>query len=194
MSGIKQLSFDKATFFLIAITIGLCSAAESTLESPCLRKCPLKKLTPEILQNCINTCITQGHCGGNRLNGECISSSNEKLSCANGCEIAYYTSTVNQCKADCDEGNKPGCMYVHSNIENFFQKCGNCEEEMCNEQQPSLDACYDGCELAASFPNFYQYVEASQETCVQDDIPRFLFGGQSNMVRKGSESAMCNFG
>ena len=186
MSGIKLSYFNYLVFLFTIITIGLRVAAEFPLESPCFRRCPVKKLTPEILQQCIDECKTKGHCGGNRLNGECPDSSNEMLSCAHGCEIAYYRSTVDQCKADCDQGNESGCMYVHPNIENSFQKCGDCQETC--DIQPDTNSCHDGCDAAALFPDFYQYVEVSQETCVQDDIPRFLFGGQSNMVRNGFES------
>ncbi|OEU20207.1 hypothetical protein FRACYDRAFT_236278 [Fragilariopsis cylindrus CCMP1102] len=61
---------------------------------PCLRSCPNQNiLTSQILQKCINLCQTQGltpRCCGNRLNGEATQTSSGKLSCSNGCEMAYY--------------------------------------------------------------------------------------------------------
>lgn len=81
-------------------------------------------------------------------------SSNQRLSCANGCEIAYHRSSVNQCKADCREGNKNGCSYDHPNIATVFRKCGTCQQG-CNKW-PDEDACEDGCDFASNFPEFYQ--------------------------------------
>lgn len=104
-----------------------------------------------------------------------------QLSCANGCEIAYHRSTVAECKADCAEGNQSGCEYFHPNIKNPFSMCYECQEG-CNKW-PADNACSDGCDFAAGLQEFYQFVETPAGTCDQDILPRFLFAGQSNMVR-----------
>ena len=164
-------------FCLAFIIIG----AEFPLENPCLQSCSVEDISATILQKCIDQCMTLNHCCGNRLNGEAPFTSNMRLSCANGCEIAYYRSTVAECKADCAEGNQHGCEYNHPNIASNFEKCFECQESC--DKYPDEGACSDGCDFAANFPEFYQYEEAPEGTCEQDDIPRFLFSGQSNMVR-----------
>ena len=175
----KSQSFRIQTFVFSAITIIILVAADFPLQNPCLQTCGIAS---SVLQKCIDQCATVGYYCGNRLNGECPNSSNQRLSCANGCEIAYYRSNVAQCKADCDVGNRRGCQYTHPNIEKPFRKCGVCQEG--GDERSGFNACKDGCDLASDFPEYYQYVEVPRGSCVQDDIPRFLFGGQSNMVRK----------
>ncbi len=156
--------------------------AEFPLEDPCLETCDdggVETLTASTLQTCIDKCLTLDHCCGNRLNGEDPATAAQMLSCANGCEIAYYRSSVAECKADCQEGNnQAGCEYNHPNILQPFDICQTCA---C-DKWPAEDACSTGCDLAAELPEFYQYEEAPvTSTCEQDDVPRFLFAGQSNM-------------
>lgn len=161
--------------------LALMVTADFPLENPCIQSCNVDELKATVLQQCIDKCKTLGHCCGNRLNGECPASSNQRLSCANGCEIAYHRSTKWQCKQDCANGNMNGCEYNHPNIMSTFHKCGDCQEGC--DKWPDLNACEDGCELAATLPQFYQYVDTSDASCSnQDNIPRFLFAGQSNMV------------
>ena len=156
--------------------------ADFPLSDPCLKPCSNSDITATILQTCIDKCAPLGHCCGNRLNGEAPYSSAERLSCANGCEIAYYRSTVDECKADCAavRSLENACFYKHPNIKKTFENCNSCQEGCLF--WPDDNACSDGCELAADLPEFYQY-EEPVDTCEQDDIPRFLFAGQSNMVR-----------
>lgn len=150
-----------------------------TLEksSPCLATCdPKDSLTADTLQKCVDRCSAAGHCCGNRLYGEDTTSSAMKLSCANGCEIAFYSRKVDQCKSHCRAGNEGICEYKHPAIPDVFQMCFECA---CGEW-PASDACDYGCEQAKNFPEFYQY-DGGDATCETEDIPRFLFGGQSNM-------------
>jgi hypothetical protein len=184
--GILQLLTLLAT--IISYSYLLSPVAAFPLESPCLQSCANDEITASILQKCINQCLTLNHCGGNRLNDECKETSNQKLSCANGCEIAYYRSTVEECKSDCADGNSNnGCDYKHPNIPSTFKKCGICQAGC--DQGPELSACSDGCDLAAQFEQNYQHNETVQGNfCKQDDIPRFLFAGQSNMVRLQKKS------
>ncbi len=121
-------------------------AADFPLDSPCFQTCSIDDITANTLQKCIDLCKPLGHCCGNRLNGECPDSSAMRLSCANGCEIAYYRSTVAQCKADCSTGNNLNeCEYYHPNISSPFQMCGECQNGC--DKWPDLDACQDGCEV-----------------------------------------------
>ena len=161
--------------------------AEFPLDNPCLQTCANTELKASVLQKCVDICLENGFCYGNRLaEGACTVTAANLLSCSNGCEIAYYSSSVDQCKAYCVEGNDAFCEYFHPYISNPFGKCWDCPE--C-DVWPPLDACSTGCDYAAEFEDFYQFIEPSEEgSCEQDDIPRFLFAGQSNMV---SESC-CN--
>jgi hypothetical protein len=251
----KHASSILSAFFYITATASIASGFP--LKDPCLQTCSNDEITSTILQTCIDQCMMMGHCSGNRLNGECPASSNRRLSCANGCEIAFYTSTVDECKAGCDDGNtQKSCDYKHPNINNPFSMCAQCKEEcdesfeisgltracgstpamrlscdhgceipyrklsfhecragcdnrrtgqtcaykypdvdnpfpICGEcgdgidQSPRISACSDGCDIAASNPMFYKYVEVPEATCNHTNKPRFLFAGQSNMVRKG---------
>lgn len=147
------------------------------LEQPCLRTCANEEITANILQKCVDHCMLLGHQCGNRLNGE-PSASDTRLSCANGCEIAFYSSNVKECKADCGSNRYSNtCYWKHPIIESPFLKCGDeCEEA-------HTDSCSDGCDVAASLQEYYQYIpEGNCEGYT--DVPRFLFAGQSNMVRR----------
>ena len=156
--------------------------ADFPLLDPCLQTCVQNDITANILQTCIDKCEPLGHCCGNRLNGEAPFSSNRRLSCANGCEIAYYRTTVDECKVDCAAVlSSDECAYTHPNIERPFKICKKCQEGC--PLWPDDNACSDGCEQAAELPEFYKYVELP-DICEQNDIPRFLFAGQSNMVRQ----------
>jgi hypothetical protein len=167
----------------LCTTVTVSAASGFPLEDPCLRTCSNDDITSTILQTCIDQCMMMGHCSGNRLNGECLVSSDKRLSCANGCEIAFYTSTVDECKSACDDGNTlQKCHYKHPNINTLFNMCGKCEEG-CDES-PEINACSDGCDIAASTSEFYKYVKVPEGVCNHTSKPRFLFGGQSNMVRK----------
>ena len=80
-------------------------------------------LSADLLQTCIDKCHEEeGLCCGNRLNGEAPHSSNNRLSCANGCEIAYYSESVSECKGYCAFGNDASCDYNHPIIEISFSK------------------------------------------------------------------------
>jgi len=153
----------------------------------CLQSCSADNvLTAEKLQKCVNKCFEQGSCCGNRLNGEDTESSNQRLSCANGCEIAYYSTDVAQCKWHCDEsGDQQGCEYKHPLIKTFG-KCGVDCSANC-DGWPKVSACSDGCELAESLEDFYEY-DDDDDSCQTDDIPRFLFAGQSNMVGNSNQN------
>jgi len=163
--------------------------ADFPLKNPCLQTCANTDITAEILQKCVDRCAKNaGSCCGNRLDGDEWTSSNY-LSCANGCEIAYYRSTVSQCKADCYVGNKANCMYKHPNIAKTFGKCYHCS---CGEETKSYE-CNRGCDEAANLPEYYQYVEPEEAVCDQDDVPRFLFAGQSNMEGWSGEALEGSF-
>jgi len=144
--------------------------------SPCLTTCdPKDTLKAETLQKCVDKCFEKGFCCGNRLFGEDIYSSNQMLSCANGCEIAFYSSKVSECKGHCTAGRQV-CQYKHPAIPDAFNLCNECE---CGKW-PATNECAYGCEQADLFPEFYQYT-GGDTRCETENIPRFLFGGQSNM-------------
>jgi hypothetical protein len=180
-----KAGFAVRIVFLKAILSSIASGFP--LENPCLETCNSDAdITAEILQTCIEKCMISGDCCGNRLNGEAPHSSNARLSCANGCEIAYYRATVKECKADCAVGNDPEiCEYNHPNIKTPFSMCWNCQEGC--DGWPDSKACEDGCDFAKELPEFYKYVEKPGGSCDYDDIPRFLFAGQSNMVRSKND-------
>jgi hypothetical protein len=170
-------------FHLLLIALFAFITAGFPLDDPYLVPCTSDiRISPAILQTCIDKCLAKGHSCSNRLllnGGECDynTSSAMRLSCAHGCEIAYYTSTVDKCKAYCDHGNsQQTCAYKHPTIDTPFSMCGReCGDDQRNQQSsPKINACSDGCEFAAATSEFYRFVE----------IPRFLFAGQSNMVRK----------
>jgi len=114
------------------------------------------QLTSLFPQRCIDECEKQGFCCGNRLNGEAPHTSAERLSCSNGCEIAYYSADVFECKDYCEEGNQEGCSYKHPLIATKFSKYKSCQEG-CNGS-PSLQNI--GCEEATKL-NFYNQLETS---------------------------------
>jgi len=110
-------------------------------------------LTPTLLQTCIEECQEEGFCCGNRLNGEAPTTSNNRLSCANGCEIAYYSKDVAECQSYCEEGNDEGCEWKHPLIEMVFKKCRDCQEGCPG--WPAAEACSTGCDKAQSIDGFY---------------------------------------
>jgi len=119
----------------------------------------LGPLTASILQTCIDLCQDNGHCCGNRLNLEVIGSSHNLLSCAIGCEIAYYEKTVRSCKSRCKVGNKQDCFYKHPIIGSLV-KCQACQPGC--EGSTSTDECSKGCDLAATIDDYY-YVSGPLE-------------------------------
>jgi hypothetical protein len=145
------------------------------LDDPYLVQCASEEegISATVLQTCVDQCLANGHSCGNRLNGGCDSTSTMRLSCAHGCEIAYYTPTVDKCKASCNYGNKQNCYYKHPNIDTPFSMCAECGD-VSDQSLTEIQACSDGCDFAATNSEFYTYVKK----------PRFLFAGQSNMVRK----------
>lgn len=110
-------------------------------------------LNYHLLEKCINRCKKEGFCCGNRLNGEALSSSWNKLSCANGCEIAYHSNSKSECKASCDTGNQKECTYKHPGIKETFQKCMNCQEGCTGSI--TGDQCSVGCDKAEKIKGFY---------------------------------------
>jgi len=177
---------------LFACSLSLITAARSIdqdephylsrklVNPPCLESCDENgSITAEILQKCVEKCSSVDYCCGNRLvttDGE--DSSNSFLSCANGCEIAYYSTTVEECKEHCQMGNEAKwCIYDHP-LTDRFKKCGECAS--CNEStEVGSTDCRDGCIKASFLDDFYAYdVNVCSGT---EDIPRFLFAGQSNM-------------
>eukprot|EP00551_Chaetoceros_affinis_P009589 CAMPEP_0203674432 /NCGR_PEP_ID=MMETSP0090-20130426/16167_1 /ASSEMBLY_ACC=CAM_ASM_001088 /TAXON_ID=426623 /ORGANISM="Chaetoceros affinis, Strain CCMP159" /LENGTH=473 /DNA_ID=CAMNT_0050540305 /DNA_START=66 /DNA_END=1487 /DNA_ORIENTATION=+ len=185
----KYYSFASLSLFThCTLLLPSLTPAQFPLENPCLQTCSITDITPETLQTCVDKCFDAGHCCGNRLVDDPNTAAN-LLSCANGCEIAYYRSTVEQCKADCVVGNNMDCEYQHPNIPKMFDKCYTCN---CQEWPP-MDACEQGCELAATLEDFYQYVEPTPGSCDQEQIPRFLFGGQSNMEGSSDQALPGSF-
>eukprot|EP00536_Pseudo-nitzschia_multiseries_P005126 jgi/Psemu1/285561/fgenesh1_pg.93_\ len=117
---------------------------------------PKDVLNYNLLQKCIDNCQAKGYCCGNRLNGESITSSFNYLSCANGCEIAFYSNSVAECKQQCTKGNAEACTYSHKDIFVPFEKCFNCQEGC--DTGVSEEECSVGCEEAATIDNkFYRY-------------------------------------
>ena len=60
----------------------------------------------ELLQTCVEECNKSGYCCGNRLDDTLRedwggTSGWQKMSCSNGCEMAYYAKDVTQCKYHC---------------------------------------------------------------------------------------------
>ena len=80
------------------------------------------KLNADLLQICIDECAKAGFdCYGNRLNGENSNgTSSDTLSCADGCEIAYYSKNVTDCKEGCASGESKPCEYKLPLIEMPF--------------------------------------------------------------------------
>jgi len=155
----------------------------STLGNPpCLQSC--RVLTYETLQKCVDRCEDLGHCCGNRLDtGDNDGhSANGLLSCANGCELAFHSTTVAECELGCDNGNEfDDCEYKHPFI-NIFSKCDECVCKKDPEISPT--DCRDGCFQAKELDEFYY----DRGGCATEDIPRFLFAGQSNMVGSPKEA------
>lgn len=167
-------------FIMLALSVNIVFGGSKNFPSgSCLKPCGIPDIMATTLQKCIDLCNANGHCDSNRLSNDCASSSNKVLSCANGCEIAYHRSKVSECKWDCQNGASDSCWYYHPNILTPFTKCGACQEGC--DTFPDRNSCSAGCDLAATLPEFYKYKEVS---CSPDNIPRFLFAGQSNMVRR----------
>lgn len=171
--------FVQCIILVLSVNIVAAGSKNFPLDNPCLKPCGVPDITATTLQKCIDLCNANGHCDSNRLSNDCTSSSNKVLSCANGCEIAYHRSKVSECKWDCQNGALDSCWYYHPNILTPFTKCGACQEGC--DTFPDRKSCSAGCDLAATLPEFYKYKEVS---CSPDNIPRFLFAGQSNMVRR----------
>mmetsp|Transcript_17125 Transcript_17125/g.20365 ORF Transcript_17125/g.20365 Transcript_17125/m.20365 type:complete len:478 (-) Transcript_17125:280-1713(-) len=176
----------------LPLIIAVASTAEDTPHylphtlgnPPCLRSCSRSNdvLTYDTLQKCVDRCADLGHCCRNRLDtGDDVEDSSDGLlSCANGCEIAFFSTTVDACELQCEDGNNfDGCDYKHPNpFTKLFDKCGDCD---CNKYYAvSSTDCRDGCRQAETLDEFYNYTDIGG--CVTEDIPRFLFAGQSNMV------------
>ena len=141
-------------------------------DPPCLKSCD-SVVFADTLQKCVDRCFKEGHCCGNRHYGQDTASGCMMPSCANGCEIAFFSSKESECKGHCAEA-KQNCEYKHPFITDPFEMCDDCDCDKC----PSSDACNYGCEQAKSFEEFYQHDDV---VCDTEDIPRFLFAGQSNM-------------
>jgi len=151
----------------------------STLE-PCFLTCHSETISAEILQECVDLCKSEGYCCGNRLNGEAPDTPATILSCANGCEIAFYSEVKSDCTTSCASGNSNSCTYTHPFIDKAFSKCGQCQSE-CNVggiYWPSQGACDSGCDAATNLNEFYKFTEPQ---CAPQK-PRFLSAGESNMI------------
>jgi len=136
----------------------------------------------------VDLCKSEGYCCGNRLNGEAPDTSATLLSCANGCEIAFYSEVKSDCKRSCASGNANTCTYAHPFINRAFSKCGECQSE-CNVggiYWPSQGACDSGCDAAANLHEFYRFT--GQQCAPQK--PRFLFAGQSNMLGHSDDAKL----
>jgi len=145
-------------------------------------------LSANLLQTCIDKCHEEPDlCCGNRLNGEAPNSSNNRLSCANGCEIAYYSENISECKAYCEFGNDASCDYDHPVIQMPFSKCGSCQEG-CDGWPPS-NACDIGCDKAKDLNEFYN-------PCF--DYPDWEYKGQNGKSCIGwvseDENERCGYG
>jgi len=154
-------------------------APTGTDDTPCFLTCYSETISAEILQECVDLCKSEGYCCGNRLNGEAPDSSATTLSCANGCEIAFYSEVKSDCTTSCASGNANTCTYAHPFINRPFSKCGQCQSE-CNVggiYWPPQDACGSGCDAATNLNEFYKFTGPQ---CAPQK-PRFLFAGQSNM-------------
>jgi len=175
------LKFNSNAILIWFATYATYARANKT-DSPCLSTCSGdgSGLTYDTLQKCVDKCFEAGHCCGNRLDGVDTASSNQRLSCANGCEMAFYSSEVSQCKQHCS--NRNICEYKHPAIRDPFRMCGSCD---CG-QWPEDNACDYGCDQAELFSEFYQYSEDAG--CETEEIPRFLFAGQSNMEGNTEEA------
>ena len=101
------------------------------------------------------------------------------MSCANGCELAYYSSNLHECAEYCTDGNTSDCTYSNPLIDQQFEKCGSCQNG-CSKYQTDGE-CFTGCELAANVPDFYSIKRKMADEAFLD-VPRFLFAGQSNMI------------
>jgi len=113
------------------------------------------------------------------------------LSCANGCELAYYSSNLYECAKYCTNGNTSECTYSNPLIDQPFEKCGSCQNG-CSEEQTDGE-CFTGCELATNVPDFYGIKrEMADEPFL--DVPRFLFAGQSNMIGHSRQAMPTLFG
>ena len=142
----------KYPFHLVFFHILTSVVADFPLEDPCLQRCPIIDIRASVLQKCVDRCLENGFCFGNRLaEGACTDTTDRLLSCSNGCEIAFYSTSVGQCKDYCVEGNGSSCKYTHPFISQPFKKCWDCNE--C-ETPPHKDACSSGCEYAAEFEEY----------------------------------------
>jgi len=131
------------------------------------------------------------------LNGEDPATGNARLSCANGCEIAFHVANVGECKQQCREGTG-SCIYKPNWLEAVkgkpFFTCGVCSDPSCPIDAPypsnavattTVDgngnttndaiatttddarSCLDGCDHAATLPAFY--TDRVQDRYYNDD-------------------------
>lgn len=113
------------------------------------------------------------------------SSADRKLSCANGCEIAFYSKSLGECERSCEEGNsRDSCNYMNPLIRSQFDLCHGCQDTLSCSSPIQPNECAIGCQLAEPLESFYE----TYETHTYVDIPRFLFAGQSNMEGHSSDN------
>jgi hypothetical protein len=58
-------------------------------------------------QKCTNACNLDGYCC-TLGNGGC-----GKVPCSTGCHLAFFSSDLDECYAQCDAANAAGCYYTH---------------------------------------------------------------------------------
>jgi len=113
---------------------------------------------------CIAECNDSGHCCTKGLGG-C-----QKVPCASGCHIAFFSDSLDKCKQQCDIANEPGCDYTWKHEQIGYagfnpswkhgigvKKCVSSGTCGCPDGNGSnwgndckADACAKGCEIAHS--------------------------------------------
>ena len=144
---------------------------------------PNYPITAATLQKCVKKCENNGHCCGNRLKDDGVLGGGYKLlSCANGCEIAFYVPNKFQCKSHCANGNEDEdstCIYDPPGIFIDFFKCGECRSG-CSTPI-SENECSNGCAFANTLDGFYDLSSSDMilltSECTKDDPCGYYFQG-----------------
>lgn len=94
------------------------------------------------------------------------------MSCANGCELAYYAKDREMCECNCGVGNSAGCDWKHPDIAGTFEMCHSCQEGC--DGSTDTNECNVGCNEAEGLSGFYNDVrdETQIDVCRGETKPR----------------------
>lgn len=101
-----KLRFDSLLLGLAVVSSVQAQTCPPQYTSPAGAVGPIDYITAR--QTCTDTCNANGYCctlayGGSR-----------RLPCNEGCHIAFFSSTLQECYDECDAAQSSGCGYTHS--------------------------------------------------------------------------------